>query len=292
MGSAVANVLRRAGHRVVTSLRGRSAASCELARKAGMEDVGSLEALFEASDVFLSILPPSAADGFAREAAPVIAALGCELTYADCNAVAPSTVRRIAGLFTGGPAAFVDVGIVGPAPRPGAESPTRFYVSGPARDRLLPLAAPEITQIDMGDAIGSASALKMCYAAMNKGVDALYTDILLAARRLDVEQALLREFDGSQQEAARRMARRIPFLAATAARFTGEMIEIAETFDAAGVSGDFHRGAAWVYELLSRSALAAETRATLPAERSLAEALAALEAVLAHDEGNESVSGD
>lgn len=79
------------------------------------------------------------------------------------------------------------------------------------------------------------------------------------------------------------MTNSIPYLAATAERYTAEMKEIAATFDAAGVSGEFYRGAEWLYGVLARSALAAETRATLPDQRSLADALDAFAAVL--DEG-------
>jgi hypothetical protein len=134
----------------------------------------------------------------------------------------------------------------------------------------------------MGATIGRASAIKMCYAGLNKGVDALYTTILLAAERLGVRRELMQEFDLSQAEAAGRMARRVPFLAAAADRFTGEMAEIAATFDSAGVSGDFHRGAEWLYARLAESTLAVETRATLPTERSLDDALTAFAAVLKH----------
>jgi 3-hydroxyisobutyrate dehydrogenase-like beta-hydroxyacid dehydrogenase len=282
MGSAVGAALRRAGYRVVTALERRSEASRALAGAAGLEDLGSLTAVVEACEMLLSILPPAAALGFAESASAIIRDRGRRLVYADCNAVSPATVRRIEALFTDGPARFVDVGIVGPAPRVPTASPTRFYVAGPERSAVLRLEAPELSMIDMGDSIGRASALKMCYAAMNKGTNALYANLLLAARRLGVQDALLRELEASQPEAAGRMARRVPFLAATAERFTGEMAEIAATFDAAGVSGDFYRGAQWLYALLARSSLAAETRATLPERRSLEEALAAYAAVIDH----------
>lgn len=280
MGSAVGGVLRRAGFRVLTALEGRSGESRELARRAGLEDLGSLEALLAGCDLFLSILPPAAAFDFARRAADIVRAGNFAIVYADCNAVAPATVRSIGALFAAGPAKFVDAGIVGPAPKPGTSSPTRLYVAGAARRQLLDLGVPEITVLDMGESIGRASAIKMCYAAMNKGTYALYTNVLLAARRLGVERQLLREFESSQPEAARVMARRIPFLGATAKRFTGEMTEIAETFDAAGVSGDFYRGAEWLYALLARSALGQETRLTQPDERSLDAALEAFAAAL------------
>jgi 3-hydroxyisobutyrate dehydrogenase-like beta-hydroxyacid dehydrogenase len=272
--------LAKAGHRVVTALNGRSSQSRKLAQDAGLEDLRFLTRVIEHCDVFLSILPPAVAFEFARDAAAIIASSRRALCYVDCNAVAPATVRRIASLFDDGPARFVDVGIVGPAPTLGCARPPRFYVSGIERTRVFELQAPEIAHIDMGASIGRASALKMCYAGLNKGVDALFTNILLASRRLDVAPELLQELEASQRESARRIAKRVPFLAATAERYTGEMLEIAAAFDAAGVSGDFHRGAAWLYEVLSRSNLALETRASLPDERSLEQALSAFAAVL------------
>jgi 3-hydroxyisobutyrate dehydrogenase-like beta-hydroxyacid dehydrogenase len=275
MGSAVGRVLKGAGYRVVTALDGRSPNSQSLAAAAGLEDLGQLDAVLAIADVFLSIVPPASAFDFAHRAAESIRSQARDIVFADCNAVSPETVNAIAALFTGGPARFVDIGIVGPAPEPARTGTTRFYVSGQDRGPLFDIAVPEIDNVDMGDAIGRASAIKMCYAAMNKGVNALYATVLVAARQLGVDTELLTEFELSQAEAARRMADRIPFLPATAERFTGEMIEIAQTFEAAGVTGDFHRGAEWLYRLVADSPLAGETRLTQPAERSLDAALAA-----------------
>jgi 3-hydroxyisobutyrate dehydrogenase-like beta-hydroxyacid dehydrogenase len=280
MGSAVGSMLIAAGHRVVTALDERSDHSRALSAAAGLEDLGSLESLLDQCDLFLSIVPPRDAFSLAKLAAAVLRRRQLELTYADCNAVSPKTVGAIEALFDGGRSRFVDVGIVGPAPVAATQRPTRFYVSGADRRTLLDLEVPEISVVDLGGQIGRASAIKMCYAAMNKGTDALFTNLLLAARRLGVATELLAELKSSQPEAARRMATRTPFLAATADRFTGEMKEIAATFDDAGVSGDFYRGAEWLYGLLARSVLATETRATLPDQRSLDEALDAFAAAL------------
>jgi hypothetical protein len=76
------------------------------------------------------------------------------------------------------------------------------------------------------------------------------------------------------------MRARVPFLAATAARFAPEMAEIAATYASVGVTPDFHRGAEWLYALLAATPLAAETRATQPRERSLDAALAVYVAAL------------
>jgi 3-hydroxyisobutyrate dehydrogenase-like beta-hydroxyacid dehydrogenase len=229
--------------------------------------------------LFLSIVPPAAAAELARRVCAGVAESGARPVFVDCNAVAPDTMRSIAALFAGTGVTVADVGIIGPAPRQDAP-PTRFSVSGEGRARLLELEVPELAVIDLGAELGRASAMKMVYAAMNKGTDALYTAVLMAAEELGVRAELMAEFEDSQAQAAERMAKRIPYLAATAARFTGEMREIAATFASVGVTPEFHRGAEWVYATLARTPLAAETRATLPKHRSLDEALAAFRAAL------------
>jgi 3-hydroxyisobutyrate dehydrogenase-like beta-hydroxyacid dehydrogenase len=280
MGSAVGAALVRQGYRVVTDLTARSVHSRMLAERAGIEDLGSLARAVAEARIVLSIVPPASANEFAGRAAAAIVAAEARPVFVDCNAVAPATVRSIAARFEPTGAEFVDAGIVGPAPPAGAANPTRLYVAGAARAALIDLAIPELEVVDMGEEIGRASAIKMVYAAMNKGVDALYTAVLMAAEALGVRGELMDEFRLSQAAAAERMAARIPYLAATAARYTGEMREIAATFAAVGVSPDFHRGAEWVYAALAETPLARETRATLPERRSLDEAVVAFCAAL------------
>src|SRR5690606_36963985 len=167
MGSAVGAALVEAGYRVVTDLTGRSASSRELAADAGIEDVGSFRAIAETAEIVLSILPPAHAVELGRKMAEAFERAGTRPLFVDCNAVSPATVAEIAKPFARLGVPFADVGIVGPAPR-GDRPPTRFYVAGPGRARLLAVQAPRITLIDLGDEIGRASALKMCYAALNK----------------------------------------------------------------------------------------------------------------------------
>ena len=272
MGSAVGAALARRGHRVVTDLTGRSDASRALAAKAGIEDLGSVTALVETAAIVLSIVPPAAAPSFARTVVAALEKTGARPVFVDCNAVAPATAVELAAPFDALGVPFVDAGIVGPAPRED-RAPTRFYVSGGARAALLGLDVPEIAVIDMGAEVGRASAIKMCYAGLNKGFDALLTTVLLAAERLGVRAELMREIAASQPEAAARSARRVPTLAATARRYAPEMREIASTFSAAGVTPEFHRAAEWLYSVLARTPLANETRLTAPADRSLDDAL-------------------
>ncbi len=275
MGSAVGGALVRAGFRIVTDLTQRSAQSRALAASSGINDLGSLREVVRSADLLLSIVPPARAHSFAESAAAAMAATGARPVFVDCNAIAPSTVRSIAGLFAALGTPFIDAGIVGRGPTPGVQPPTRFFVSGPAqRHKLLDLDVAGIRMIDMGEEIGAASAIKMAYAALNKGTDALHAAVLVAAERLGVRGELMRELELSQAEALTRMRSRVPYLAATAERFAGEMAEIATTFDAVGVTPLFHRGAQQTYEVLAATPLGMETRATLPEQRSLDEALA------------------
>jgi 3-hydroxyisobutyrate dehydrogenase-like beta-hydroxyacid dehydrogenase len=273
MGSAVAAAFVGQGYRVVTDLGGRSDATRRLAAAAGSEDLGSGEALMLAADLVLSILPPAEAEGYAVRALQAMAAAGRHPLYADCNAIAPATLSRIAARFAAADAPFVDVGIVGPAPRPERRLSTRFYVAGAERQRLLAMTLPTLTFLDMGPQLGRASAMKMAYASMNKGTDALLTAVLMMAESLGVRETLMTELDASQPEAATRMRQRIPYLAATAGRYVDEMREIATSYRDARVTPLFHEGAEWLYATLARTPLAGETRATLPEHRSLDEAL-------------------
>jgi 3-hydroxyisobutyrate dehydrogenase-like beta-hydroxyacid dehydrogenase len=279
MGHAVGGALVRAGYRVVTAGAGRSELTRRLATEARIEDVGSLEAAVAAAGLVLSIVPPAAATTFAAEAAGAMLAAGVRPVFAECNAVAPATVQAIERALRTTGAPFVDVGIVGRGPAVGRE-PTRLYASGEARAAVLELRSDEIELIDLGPQLGRASAMKMAYAALNKGTDALLTAVLLAAARLDVLEPLMRELQFSQVEALERMQARVPFLGATAKRFAPEMAEIARTYEGAGVTPQFHRAAEWLYALYAETPFAAESRATQPKERSLGEALAVLVAAL------------
>jgi len=69
------------------------------------------------------------------------------------------------------------------------------------------------------------------------------------------------------------MENRVPWLAADAERWTGEMEEIAATFGAAGLPGEFHLAAAEIFRLLAATPLADETRESADPSRSLDEAV-------------------
>ena len=274
MGHAVGRLLGSRGFTVVTALADRSPRTRGLAARAGIRDLGSTEAVVEAADLILSILPPAAAVAAAAEAAAAMTKSGASPPYADCNAIAPATAARIAELVQGAGGVCIDAGIIGGPPADG--SGPRFYASGPGAHLLAPLTGGGLVVRDLGGAIGRASALKMCYAAVTKGSAALQFAQLAAASRLGVDAALAAELAESQGATYAAMRRSLPRLPAKAPRWIEEMRQIAATFEAVGVPGQFHRGAAALYELLSATPFAAEPEEAVDTSRSLETTVAAL----------------
>ena len=272
MGSGVGRELVARGFRAVTCLAGRSERSRSLAEAAGLDIAESLDALVEAADIVLSILPPAAAESFADEAAAALRRTGARPAVADCNAIAPTTARRVAARFAGTGATFIDAGIIGNAPGKTA-LPTRFYCSGPDTSALEALDGPNLSVRPLGDDIGRASAMKMVYAATTKGTFTLHTAALVAARAYGLSDSFHAELEESRPAEFAAMNRLVPRLPLDAARWVGEMHEISETFAAAGLPAEFHQGAAQVFEFLARTPIAAETRETVDPSRTLADAL-------------------
>ena len=245
MGAGVGAALRASGLSVLTCLAGRSPASCKRARAAGIEDVPDLSALAARCDLILSILVPAHARGVAAAVGDAARASGATTILADCNAIAPQTVQAIEADLEGSGVTLVDGGIVGGPPRNG-QGP-RVYASGTAAHVLSELDGRGIDVVDVGPAIGKASAVKMCYAAMTKGTTALRTALLVTARRLDVYDELIAEMEHSQAAALGAAAQGMRRLPNVAYRWIGEMEEIASTFAHVGVTPDFHTGAAQVF---------------------------------------------
>jgi 3-hydroxyisobutyrate dehydrogenase-like beta-hydroxyacid dehydrogenase len=271
MGHAVGRVLREHGHDVVSFLGGRSEHTCKLAMTAGIRDTQSLAAVVTQADMILSILPPASALGQAKAVAAAMAETGSMPVYVDCNAVSPQTVLEVGNAITTAGAAFIDAGIIGLAPGKGATS--RFYVSGHDLEPMTSLNGKGIAVIRVGSEIGRASSLKMAYAGLTKGTWTLQTAVLLAAQQLGVLRELLDELRFSQADVLSLMQSRIPRLPADSGRWVGEMEEIAATFAGAGVPSGFHKGAAEIFRVLSKSSFASETRETMDTSRSLEAAL-------------------
>ena len=179
MGAAVGQRLHSRGAAVRTSLKGRGDASRIRAREANMVPVDDDFALVNGADFVLSIVPPGDAKAFAERMAPVLARLDRKPIFADCNALAPATVREVAEAIAPSGSAFADMGILGAPPSPSGAGGPRLYASGPGARSVLALKdyGLDIRVVDGG--IGEASAVKMGYACLTKGTQAIGASMML-----------------------------------------------------------------------------------------------------------------
>ncbi len=243
MGSAVGRRLCEGGLRVITSLTGRSQSTRALAAAAGVEDAGSLADAVHHADLLLSIIPPGRALELAQKVGPNPGPL-----YIDCNAVSPATARAIR-LVIGN--RFVDAGIIG------APASPRFYAAGPHAHALAEL--PLDVRV-LGDEVGQASALKMCYAALTKGLTALLTESMVTAQANGVYDGFREELADSQPQFLAAAERGLPGMVPKAYRWIAEMEEIAATFEATGLTPRMLLGAADVYRLVEDARTAADNQ--------------------------------
>lgn len=268
MGAAVGNVLNQNGFEICGILKGRSEATKLRATSAGFRDVETLKKGLEHADIVFSILPPSEAKSIATKVAELMAGILEKPSYVDCNAVSPESAKEVAAILKSGGVETIDCGIVGNPPG-GGQKPTRLFVSGPNAPIMDAFDGMGIEIKQCGPIIGRASAVKMVYAGVTKGVSALCANMLIAAERLGVGDIAHEEFQYSQEALYRRMENLTPALPAVSGRFVGEMEEIAATCLSVNLSAGFHQGAADLYRLLERSPFADEIRETVDRERGL-----------------------
>lgn len=244
MGAAVAASARSSGCDVYWISAGRRSATRCRAEAAGLIDAATLPALCELCPVIVSVCPPE----FAELLAEQVTAAGFRGTYLDANALAPARKQRMAQRMESAGIRFVDGGIIGLPPTGPGE--TWLCLSGSAAPDLTayfsngPLTA-EVT----GAEIGHASALKMCFAAHNKGMIALRCAVLATARHYGVLDDLKRQWT-RRGLSVPTVEREIQRAAPKAWRWEPEMHEISATLAAAGMPPEFHLAAAEIYNRL------------------------------------------
>lgn len=246
MGISVAATLQKGGHKVLWASEGRSRATQDRAIKHNLVDVVSVGALCRECQVIVSVCPPHAAEATAQ----MVLDAGFTGTYLDANAIAPERAIRMSQRMLAVGAAFVDGGIIGgPAWKPNT---TWLYLAGSHAPEVAELfAAGPMAASVMGERVGDASALKMCYAAFTKGSTALLSASLAAADALGVREALMAQWAHDDPALPERNTQRVRTVTAKAWRFVGEMDEIAATLGAAGLPDGFHAAAAEVYRRMA-----------------------------------------
>jgi L-threonate 2-dehydrogenase len=259
MGAAVGRRLADHGAKVLTSLTGRSGATAARANEAGLLAANDSE--IASADFVLSIVPPGEALSLAERFAPALKASNTKPVYVDCNAINPTTVGRVAALIEPTGCAFVDCGIIGPPPpciaaSRGADREVtltgpRFYASGPAAVQFLSLRQYGLDVRVLDGPPHAASALKMSYAGITKGTQAIGAAMMLAATRAGSADALYEELAYSQKALLQQFERQLPMMPAKAYRWVAEMEEIAGFVGGGSAASELYEGAAHFYKRMT-----------------------------------------
>jgi L-threonate 2-dehydrogenase len=249
MGAGIGRRLHERGANVLTSIQGRSGESAKRAERAGMKPIDSDDALLAQADFFLSIVPPGDALALATRLTPALARAARKPIYVDLNAIAPETAVAIGDIVKTSGAGYVDGGIIG-AP-PSVNYSPKLYLAGDDAKTVERLAAYGLTIRTVHGAIGAASALKMSYAGLTKGLTALGTAMILGAIRADCADELRTELAESQPNMLAWLARQVPSMYPKAYRWIAEMEEISAFLKDDPAASAIYQGIARLYERIA-----------------------------------------
>jgi 3-hydroxyisobutyrate dehydrogenase-like beta-hydroxyacid dehydrogenase len=250
MGFHWATLLKGQSVEVLTYDKDRGEVSRKRGENAGVKSLPSMARLVKEAELIVSIVVPSAAKRVAVKVAKAVAKSGRkELLYLDANAISPMTADGIATVLKPAGVSFVDGCIIGSAARMGKG--TIVYVSGPEAQRLQALEAFGIPIRVLGPDASQASAFKVVYAGLTKGLQGLFVELLMGARRFGLMNEVRAQYEESFPGLLDKIATSIVGLRIHAARRAEEMDELKRTFNHHGMKSFMAPAAQKVLEAIA-----------------------------------------
>ncbi|MDW8845990.1 DUF1932 domain-containing protein [Erwinia sp. MMLR14_017] len=158
-----------------------------LAVKSGVQPAASLADALDGASLVLSLVTAASAFDVAEQAAPL---LRTGQVFLDFNSVSPETKRAAANAVAAGAGHYVDVAVMAPVPPKRLATP--LLIGGAEASSVTQkLSMLGCNARAASERIGDVSAIKMCRSVMIKGLEALTTECLSAARQYGVEEAVL-----------------------------------------------------------------------------------------------------
>jgi 3-hydroxyisobutyrate dehydrogenase-like beta-hydroxyacid dehydrogenase len=163
------------------------------AHEAGVVAGDTLAQAVNDADLVISAVTAASSRDVARDAGRVMRA---GQVFLDLNSVSPETKRGNAEAVAASGAEYVEAAVMAPVPPQRLATP--MLLGGPRAEAIATaLGAFGMKATPVGEAIGLASAIKMCRSIMIKGLEALTVECLFAARRFNAETAVLASLDRS-----------------------------------------------------------------------------------------------
>lgn len=250
MGFHWAKLLKSHGVEVLTYDKDRGEVSRKRAENAGVKSVGSMTDLVQEAELIVSIVVPFAALKVAATVAEAAAKAGRrDVLFLDANAISPMTADEIAKILKPAGVSFVDGCIIGSAAKMGKG--TIVYVSGPDAERMRALESLKIPVKVLGPNTNQASAFKVVYAGLTKGLQGLFCELLIGARRFGLLNEIRAQYEESFPGLIDKVAPSIVGLRIHAGRRAEEMDELKRTFNAHGLDSFMAPAAQKVLEAIA-----------------------------------------
>ncbi len=132
-----------------------------------------------------------------------------------------------------------------------------IYASGPQAPRFAALSRHGLDIRVMDGPVGQASALKMCYAGLTKGLHAVGLAVIQGAIEAGIEEPFFAELASSQPMLLDYFARRTPGIFPKAYRWVAEMQEIGDFLGGPGEA--IYDGASALFDGMARDHAGSKT---------------------------------
>jgi 3-hydroxyisobutyrate dehydrogenase-like beta-hydroxyacid dehydrogenase len=229
MGYHWAKILTGRGVEVLTYAKDRSETTRKRAENVGVKCVPSTAAVVKDADLIVSIVVPSAAKRVATKVAKAAAKSGRKsLFYLDANAISPMTADEVGKILQPSGVNFIDGCIIGSATK--MDKGAVVYVSGPQAEKIQALEPYGFSVKVLGPTVAQASAFKVVYAGLTKGLQGLFVELLMGARRFGLLDEILKRYEESFPGLLDKVTSSIVGLRIHAARRAEEMDELKRTF--------------------------------------------------------------
>ncbi|WP_117194731.1 NAD(P)-dependent oxidoreductase [Rhizobium terrae] len=216
----------------------------------GVQPADSSAGLADAEWIFSAVT----ADQSLNAAQSIAPHLGQGALLIDINSVSPGRKRETAALVNQTGADYLDMAVMAPVHPKGHATPV--LIAGKTAGELLDRFRKLGFNVDLaGEAVGSATAIKMVRSVFVKGLEAITVEALLAAEASGCFEEILASLSGSfpgldwskfpdyQFERTTRHGR----------RRAAEMRESGETLDALGLNGGIAREIAAIQDAMAAS---------------------------------------
>jgi 3-hydroxyisobutyrate dehydrogenase-like beta-hydroxyacid dehydrogenase len=156
----------------------------------------ALGATVDGAGLVISAVPGTVSAEVARDVIPLVAAGAC---FADMTAAAPSVKEEAAHAAAERGVLYADAAVLGTVAMSGAAVP--IAAAGSGGEALRALGTPSGLSIEViGGAAGQAARLKLIRSVFMKGRDALVLEMMVAARRLGLEDEVVASIAGPGEQ--------------------------------------------------------------------------------------------